>query len=113
MEVERVVERLAALVAGDAVGGRVGERVRAADDEALEGEARVEGRAARARPHRRACSGRSLAGSWMSLGREQAAPGAARGRAPARRSRRGPRPARTGVPRTPMLIRSTVGASAR
>ena len=45
VEVERIVERLAALVPGDAVGGGMGERVRAADDEALEGETRIERRA--------------------------------------------------------------------
>src|SRR5205085_4630602 len=46
MEIERIVQRLAALMARDPIRRRMGERVRAPDEEALEGEARVERRAA-------------------------------------------------------------------
>ena len=46
VKVERVVDGLAVLVMGDPVGRRVGERIGSADDEAVEGQAGIERRAA-------------------------------------------------------------------
>ena len=102
MEEERVVERLAVLVMGDAVGRRVGERVRAADDEAVEGQARIERRAAELVAVAALVgngSGHGLGVAGTGHARQEPGPAARRGTSVGRRKRRRVAPDRRCGPR--------------